>query len=171
MRYVRFFIISLVSIFVVLTAISLLFPSQMRVSRVVEVAASRQTVLAAVGDLRTWPQWNDLIRSTPLTHKTWSTPSTGVGARFTSDQLSVVETAADTDGVTLTWDLKGGKRYTGGIAVGRVNPDSLTIQWWFDLHFRWYPWEKLGVFVYDRQLGPVMEGSLEELRQYVENSH
>jgi hypothetical protein len=94
----------------------------------------------------------------------------GVGARLSSDQMTITETAADSDGITLGWDMKGGKQYTGGIAVGRVNPDSLTVQWWFDLNFRWYPWEKLGIFVYDRKLGPVMEESLAGLRQYVEKS-
>ena len=170
MRYVRFLIISLISIFLVLTAFSLLFPSNLRVSRVINIAAPRDKVLAAMGDLRVWSQWNEFIRSTPLTHKTWSTPSMGVGARLSSDQMTITETAADSDGITLDWDLKGGKRYAGGMAVGRVNPDSLTIQWWFELHFRWYPWEKLGVFVYDRKLGPVMEESLSGLKQYVENS-
>jgi len=52
----------------------------------------------------------------------------------------------------------------------QVNPDSLTVQWWFELNLRWYPWEKLGVFVYDRKLGPVMEESLDSLKRYVENS-
>jgi hypothetical protein len=170
MQYIKFFIISLISIFLVLTALSLLFPSHLRVSRVINVAAPRERVLAAVGDLRTWSEWNEFIRSTPLTHKNWSTPSMGVGARLSSDQMTITETAADSDGITLDWDLKGGKRYSGGMAVGRVNPDSLTVQWWFELHFRWYPWEKLGVFVYDRKLGPVMEESLAGLRRYVEKS-
>ncbi|HVS95982.1 MAG TPA: SRPBCC family protein [Puia sp.] len=170
MRYIKFFVISLISIFLVLTALSMLFPSHLRVSRVVNVAAPRDKVLAAVADLRAWPQWNEFIRHTPLTNKTWSGPSAGAGAKFTSDQMTITETAADSDGITLEWDLKGGRKYGGGIAVGWVNPDSLTVQWWFELNFRWYPWEKLGVFVYDRKLGPVMEESLDSLQRYVEKS-
>jgi len=170
MRYIRFFIISLTSIFLVLTGLSLLFPSHLRVSRVVNVAAPRDRVLAAVGDLRAWSEWNEFVRSTPLTHRTWSVPSAGPGAQMLLNHMTTTETAADIDGITLEWDLKGGRRYAGGIAVGKVNPDSLTVQWWFELNLRWYPWEKLGVFVYDRKLGPVMEESLDSLKRYVENS-
>jgi hypothetical protein len=170
MQYVRFFIISVISIFVVLTALSLLFPADLRVQRVVNIAAPRASVLSVVGDLKTWPEWNQFIRGPGLTHLTISTPSSGAGARLSSDQMTIAETAADSDGIALDWDLKGGKRHAGGIAVGRLNRDSITVEWWFDLHFRWYPWEKLGVFVYDRKLGPVMEQSLDSLRRYMENS-
>jgi hypothetical protein len=170
MQYVKFLIISLISVFVVLTALSLLFPSDLRVQRVVNIASPRGKVLAAVGDLKTWPEWNRFVRGPGLTHMSISDPSSGIGARLSSDQMTISETAADSDGITLDWDLKGGKRHSGGISVGMLNRDSITVEWWFDLHFRWYPWEKLGVFVYDRKLGPIMEQSLDSLRRYVENS-
>jgi hypothetical protein len=156
--------------FFVLTALSLLFPSDLRVQRVVNIAAPRGKVLAAVGDLKTWPQWNQFVRAPGLAHLSFSAPSSGTGARLSSDQMIITETAADSDGIMLDWDLKGGKRHPGGIAVGMVNPDSITVEWWFDLHFRWFPWEKLGVFVYDRKLGPVMEESLDSLKVYLGNS-
>jgi hypothetical protein len=171
MRVIRFLIPAVICLFLVMTGLSLLFPSHLRVARVVNVAASREKVLAAIGDLRAWTQWNEFVRSTPLTNKTWSAPSDGKGAWMRSDELTVNETAADSDGIQLDWALKGGKRYPGGMAVvPSLYPDSLTVQWWFDLSFRWYPWEKLGVFVYDRKLGPAMEESLTGLKRYVENS-
>ena len=170
MQYVKFFIISLISIFLVLTALSLLFPSNLRVQRVVNIASTRVKVLSAIGDMKTWPEWNQFVRRSGLTHITVSAPSSGVGARLSSDQMTITETAADSDGITLDWDLNGGKRHPGGVAVGALNRDSITVEWWFDLHFRWYPWEKLGVFVYDRKLGPVMEESLDSLKRYLENS-
>jgi len=101
MRYIRFFIISLISIFLVLTGLSLLFPSHLRVSRVVNVAAPRDRVLTAVGDLRAWSEWNEFVRSTPLTHRTWSVPSAGPGAQMLFDHTATTETAADSDGITL----------------------------------------------------------------------
>ena len=154
-----------------MTALSLLFPSHLRVMRVINVGAPRDKVLTAIGDLRAWGQWNTFVASTPLTNKRWSSPPAGQGAWMSSDQMTIHETAADSDGIALSWDLKGGKRYPGGMAISpSLYPDSLTVQWWFDLSFRWYPWEKLGLFVYDRKLGPVMEESLTGLKRYVENS-
>lgn len=170
MRFVKFFILGVVTLFGVSTGLSLLFPSHLRVSRVVNVAAPRAKVAAVIGDLRSWNEWNSFIRNTSLTNKQYSVPSAGKGAWLSSDQLSVRETAADTNGIAVQWDLKGGKRYAGGFDLLSVNADSLTVQWWFDLNFRWYPWEKLGVFVYDRKLGPVMEESLDSLKRFVEIS-
>jgi hypothetical protein len=169
MRLIRFGLFVLVSFFVVLTALSLLFPSDIRVSRVVNVAASREQVYAAVSDLKAWDQWNRMLSPSMLTNIRYSVPSRGPGAFMQSDQLRLDEKAADTSGVQVNWDLTNGKKFVGGFQFLSVNRDSLTVQWWFDLHFRWYPWEKLGVFVYDRKLGPVMEESLERLKRYVEN--
>lgn len=170
MRLIRFALLSVVTLFLVMTALSLLFPSNIRVGRVINVTASRQRVVAAVADLKTWAQWNDFVSKTPLTHIRYSWPSAGTGAFLRSDELRIDELGADTSAVLLNWNLTGGKQFAGGFQFLSLNADSLRVEWWFDLHFRWYPWEKLGVFVYDRKLGPAMEESLKGLKRYVENS-
>ena len=167
-RYIKFALLSAVIFFLVLTAISLLFPRDTRVVRVINVAASRQRVAAAVSDFHTWGEWNDFLQA-PLTNIKYSSPSGGAGAWLRADQMAISMLAADSNGVTLNWDLTGGKQFRGGMQfLPSFNADSLTIQWWFDFHFHWYPWEKLGILVYDRKLGPVMEESLKGLKQYVE---
>jgi len=45
----------------------------------------------------------------------------------------------------------------------------MIVEWYFNFHFRWYPWEKLGSMYYDKQLGPLMEKSLINLKSYIEN--
>jgi len=171
LRFIRFLLLSLVVLFLVSTALSLLFPSSLRVMREVNVAASQEKTMAVVGDLRTWPQWNKFVQSRELTNKRWSNPSYGKNAWMRADQFTITETVADSGNIGLNWDLRGGKQYAGGFQVSRTFADSVTVQWWFELHFRWFPWEKLGVFVYDRKFGPAMEESLTMLKQYVENSH
>lgn len=169
MKLIKFAIISLVVLFLVLTGLSLLFPSHLRVARVVNVDAPKESVFDAVSDFNNWKQWNRFLKSNTLTNVHYSSPSGGKGAVLTADQLTVREMEADsTSGVELSWDLKGGKTAHGGISFGAINKGSLTVIWYFDLRFRWYPWEKLGVFVYDRKLGPVMEESLDSLKRFVE---
>ncbi|HEY4291091.1 MAG TPA: SRPBCC family protein [Puia sp.] len=171
MKFIKFVILSLVVLFLAFTGLSLLFPSHLRVARVVNIAAPKEKVFSAVSDLRTWKEWNQFLRTNTLSNVRYSSPSAGKGAVLTADELTVRETGADSDGVQLHWNLKGGKEVDGGIGFGSPNSDSLTVMWYFDLHFRWYPWEKLGIFVYDRKLGPIMEESLTGLKQFVENSH
>ena len=168
MRIIKLLFISAIVLFGVLTALSLLFPSRLRVSRAINIAASREKIHAAVGDLRHWEDWNTFIRSTPLTGKTYSALTSGKGAFLHSDQLALTLTSTAPDSVTLDWRLSNGKHFVGGYNILQTGSDSITVQSWFDFHFRWYPWEKLGILVYDKQFGPLMEKSLAELKQYVE---
>lgn len=169
-RLIKFGFLAVAVLFVVLTVLSLLLPSDLRVTRVIDVAASRRRLDSAVGDFRTWREWNEFVTQTSLTNVRYSAPAAGAGAYLRADQLTITERRMDSAGVLLTWDLTGGKRFNGGFQFLSLNPDSLTVQWWFDFHFRWYPWERLGVFVYDRKLGPEMEESLKGLKRFVENS-
>jgi hypothetical protein len=170
MRLIKFAFLGLVTLFVVLTALSLLLPAEIRISRVANVAESRRReVYAAVSDLRAWNKWNEFVSRTPLTNIRYSTPSDGAGAFLLTDQLRIEEKRADTAGVLMNWDIVNGKQFAVGFQFLSLNPDSLTVQWWFEFHFRWYPWEKLGIFVFDRKLGPVMEESLGGLQRFVEN--
>ena len=171
MKLIKFAVLSLVVLFLVLTGLSLLFPAHLRVARVVNIAATKEKVLAAVSDLRAWKDWNQFLRPNTLSNVRYSSPSAGKGAVLTADELTIRETAADSEGIQLHWNLKGGKEVEGGFQFSSMNADSLAVVWYFDLHFRWYPWEKLGIFVYDRKLGPIMEESLTGLKQFVENSH
>lgn len=170
MRFIKLIFLCVVILLLVLTAFSFLFPAHLRIGRTINIGASREKVYAAVGDLRAWQHWNEFLRSTPLTGTTFSAPSSGKGATLRSDQLLVTVTAAAPDSVRLDWKQPKGKNFTEAYNLVQIHPDSLTVQWWFDFHFRWYPWEKLGILVYDKKLGPVMEESLSELKRYVENS-
>jgi hypothetical protein len=171
MRFVKLILISALVFAGVLTALSFIFPSHLRVSRSINVAASREKVYAALSDLRSWDEWNEFIRSSSLTGKTWSSPSSGKGAFMRSDQLLLTMTGTGPDSVHLFWRQEKGRSFDGGFYIFRMQTDSLTIQGWMDFQFRWYPWEKLGILLYDKRLGPVLEESLAGLKRYVENSH
>ncbi len=170
MHFVKFILISLIALFIVLTAFSLLFPSHLRVGRDINIAAPREKVQAVIGDLHTWDHWNEFIRSSSLTNKSVSSPSSGKGAFLSSNQLTVSESVSQPGRIEFNWKQPKGKNAEGGFNLLQLRPDSLTVQWWFDFHFRWYPWEKLGLLVYDKKFGPVMEESLDSLKRYVENS-
>ena len=171
MKIVKFALLSLVVLFLVFTGLSLLFPANLRVARVVKIAAPKEKVFGAISDFRAWKDWNQFLRPNTLSNVRYSSPSAGKGAILTADELIIRETAADSGGILLHWNLKGGKDVDGGIQFDSQNTDSLTVMWYFDLHFRWYPWEKMGIFVYDRKLGPIMEESLTGLKQFVEKPH
>src|ERR1700741_5119960 len=109
MKFIKFALIGLVVLLVVLTGLSLLFPSSLRVARIISIAAPREKVISVLGDLGSWKDWNKFLAGNTLTNVHISTPSRGKGAMLSSDELTIRETAVDSDGVLLHWSLKGGK--------------------------------------------------------------
>lgn len=168
MHLIKFSLISVVLLFLALVALSFFFPSHIRISRAINIAASREKTYAALSDLRAWDDWNTFTRSTPLTGRSLSSPSSGNGAFLRSDQLIIREEESGPDSVQFDWRQTKGKSFRSGFNLLQLRPDSLTVQWWIDFHFRWYPWEKLTSLVYDQHFGPIMEESLAGLKQYVE---
>ena len=148
MRIIKPAIIGIVVFFLVLTGITMLIPADQRISRAINIGAPKDRVAAMIADPRHWASWNKL----------------------SGDQLRVSVASASPDSILLDWVQADGKTFRGGFQLLQLRPDSLTVQWWFDFHLRWVPWEKIGSLVYDKQLGPPMEESLQTLKRLMENS-
>lgn len=170
MRFVKLFFISIVVLFLVMLAISLAIPSHIRISRAINIGGAKQKVFNAVNDLKTWDSWNHFTSQSSLTNKIFSNPSSGYGALMKADQISILITDSKPDSIKTNWDQLNAKRFDGGFNFYQLRPDSATVQFYFDFHFRWYPWEKFTSLLYEKELGPVMEESLTGLKQIVENS-
>ena len=85
-RYVKLICISVLVLSAVLIFVFALFPSHIRISRVVNVSAPADHVAGLIADLSTWEQWNEMTRGAALTHKEVSAPSHGEGAYIRADQ-------------------------------------------------------------------------------------
>ena len=135
-----------------------------------DINSSREKIAAAISDFKTWEKWNQFISRSGLKNKSISSPSFGKNAFLVSDQFKVVITAYMPDTVKTYWQ-HGRRGFEGVFHLVPNQPDNTTVQWYFDFSFKWYPWEKLGSMFYDKQIGPVMEESLLNLKRLVENNH
>ena len=167
MKLLRLIVISGIILFIVVTFLFALFPSTIRVSRIMVVNADLQKTSATIEDLKTWRQWNHFINDSLLTNINISSPSMGKSAFLQSDQFKILVTGNNLDSMSTLWTKTGGKSFTGQFTMTSEAPGITTVQWYFDFHFKWYPWEKLGAMFYDKQLGPVMEKSLNDLNTYI----
>ena len=70
------------------------------------------------------------------------------------------------DSVYTLWQHDG-KSFEGNFILSGVT-GQVTLEWTLKFHVKWYPWEKLASMFYDKQLGPLMEKSLVQLRDEVE---
>ena len=48
------------------------------------------------------------------------------------------------------------------------NESSCSVQWQFEQHLHWYPWEKFGSLMNDKIIGAALEASLENLKKLSE---
>ncbi|HLK27655.1 MAG TPA: SRPBCC family protein [Puia sp.] len=170
MRFIKLFFISVVVLFLVLLGISLMIPKHIRISRAVDIMSTKQKVFNAINDMKTWDSWNQFTANSALTNKIFSNPSNGYPALMKADQLSVIITDSKPDSIKTSWDQLNAKHFDGCYNIMELRPGTITVQWYFDFHFKWYPWEKFTSLVYDKQLGPVMEESLTNLKHYSESN-
>ena len=168
MKIIKLFLISAVVLFIVLTFVFALFPSNIRVSRVIEIDAPGPRTDSIISELRTWDEWNQFVRDSSLTGKSLSNPSFGKDAYLQFAQFRVTITGSSPDSISTLWSKTGAKPFTGNFLLFPTRPGHTAVQWYFDFHIRWYPWEKMGAMFYDKQLGPIMETSLNNLKTYVE---
>lgn len=161
MRVLKLLLISLVVFSILVFLISLLFPSQVRVSRAASIHAAEPGVLANLRDLRSWQHWNEMVQNPELTGVSVSP------GQFQSDQLQI--NLKDQEPVRLVW-MKNGITIEGGFNLIPSTGETTIVQWYMDFPLKWYPWEKFGSIVFDKQIGPVMERSLEKFKKLTEDS-
>lgn len=163
MRIVKLGLISFVVLFLVVVGISLLIPNSIRISRAVNITAPKDSIQLYLADLRQWKHWNDLTNAASVVNPAWSANS------FTSDGLQVLLKEVKTDTITTAWKQEGGRNIESGFTTHTMD-NTTVVQWYFDFKLKWYPWEKFGSIIFDKQLGPPMEHSLAVLKKKLETN-
>lgn len=159
MKFIKLAIISIVVLFGLLTAFTSLLPSEVRISRAIDIHAEPLSVRNYLSDMETWQEWNEYVKS--LSNKQVSS------GEINSTELKVEMSEAGENTITTQWTQSSGKTFPGVFKI--IPMDSVTtVQWYFDIRVKWYPWEKLGSIIYDKQIGPAMQTSLTNLKTALE---
>ena len=163
MRLLKLFGVSILIFGILILGLSVLFPSHVRISRAINIGAPMQKVQQELGDIRKWQYWNDMTTQKDLTNKKFFDSS------FASDQMRVKLISVSPDRVLTRWNRNENEAINSGFQLVRAE-DSTVVQWYFDFRLKWYPWEKFGSIIFDKQLGPPMESSLTRLKKFIENN-
>src|ERR1700704_885536 len=92
MRFFRLIIASIIVLFLVVTFLFALFPSTIRISRVIAISSSQEKTSSVINNLNTWSHWNHFINDSFLTNTYVSSPAVGKGAFIKSDQFRILVT-------------------------------------------------------------------------------
>jgi len=155
-------LISVVVFGVLLFLISLLFPSGVRISRAVNIGASKESVQQKISDFRQWKQWNETVTAQGFTHCVYTDSS------FTSDQITVNLVYSSPDSIRISVRNKNNATYQVFNLI-QITTDTTVVNWYFEVPAK-LPWEKFSTLILQNQLGPPMENALVKLKQMVENN-
>lgn len=161
MRLIKLAIISAVVLFVLIFLMSLLIPGHVRISRAVNIHSSIHPVAALVQDLSTWPDWNEPVKNAaPVEYKPWE-------KKLVGEKLEISLNRTTGDSVFTVWRNKHGKEIAGVFTLQQEG-GVIIVQFYFDFYQRIYPWEKFASINLDKQWGPSMEKSLDNLKKIAE---
>jgi len=165
MKYLKLAFISIVFFAVLVTLLSLLFPSNVRISKALDINAPRDSILARLGDPGKWKGWYpgaDTLMPITMMRKTVALRLNEKGAllRVTGRSDTAISIAASGPGIR---DMAGGWNI-----YPAATPNSFTVQWYADFHLRWYPWEKFSSIMFEKRYGPMLELGLEKLKKILE---
>jgi uncharacterized membrane protein len=167
MRILKMVLTTITVLFLLTTAIGLMFPSTVRVSRAVHINAPHDTVYKYINDIKYWKLWMDGADTSTITFLSARTAGTGTVISMGTGEMTV--TRCSDDSVYTKWESKKGNIQN---SVFIVLDDSVqkntSVQWYFEQQVQWYPWERFGSMANDKILGPVMEKSLDKLQQLLD---
>ena len=165
MRFIKLGLISIVFLFFVVTAMSLLLPSTINISRAIDINAPMDSVYANINDVSNWKNW---FANSNSTNTILSERSIGKGATIMVNKTTVTITETTPNKIKTTWQT-GSKSLEGEFNIIKQSGSSqVTVQWHFTQQVKWYPWEKFASIVSDKVMSPAMEKSLDNLKRVVE---
>ncbi|MFN4006469.1 MAG: hypothetical protein ACK4HE_03055 [Chitinophagaceae bacterium] len=170
MRVIKLGIISVVVLFVIATAIGLLMPATVRVSRTTSIEANIDTVFNMMNDIKYWKLWMANADTATIIFDGIKTKGPGTVAYIGSNKVSIYPTEKPTTVVTRWQGVKSNSDQYSYMELyhDSTNTSTTIVNWYFEQQLGWYPWERLGSMMNDKILGPLMEQSLDALKRKLE---
>jgi hypothetical protein len=162
MKFIKLAIISLVVFSALIFLLSVLIPGHVRVSRAVNIQGRQEPVSEVLSNLAGWQEWNEFLKRTPPGKWRYHDHT------LSGDSLTISLMLATADTVKTVWRSKSGREIAGVFALQQAG-DVTIVQWYFDFHQPWYPWEKFNSINFDKQWAPFMEKSLDNLKKKMEH--
>lgn len=164
MKLIKLGVISLLVFALMITGISLLFPSKVRISKAIDINVAKDSVLKQVSDPVNWKKWypgTDTSDYLFLEGK--------IRGYITGDNRGLmIKTVTDSSVLAINTGNGSKKGEQEWIIYNSSVPNTVTVQWYMDIYLRWYPWEKFSSLLLEKRYGPMLEKGLENLKAQLE---
>ena len=171
---IKGFLFVLFGLFLIVTLLSLFIPSKVMTVKAVVIYAPENKIVAQVADLKNWKNWHPVFKND--TDAIYSNPSSGVNASvqwITANKINkLLITEASPKIIKALLIRPGEKNVENTISIVSIQDASgLQVEWRVLTRLKWYPWEKFGGIFIDKITGPGYETALNNLKDYIEQSH
>jgi len=173
MRLLKAFLFGITGLFIMITLISLLITSKVRVSRAVAISnASIGEIYQQIADLKNWKNWHPMFQ-TGVAKINFGTISQGKNAScdivYNNKTTHLTITDADSSSVKFVLQSTGENDIINEINFAHITSDKeITVEWRALTKLNWYPWEKFYAIFIDRITGPGYEDALNGLKTFIE---
>ena len=164
MGVIKLGFISIIVFALIITGISLLFPSHIRVSKAIDIRTGKDSVMNEISDASNWKKWFPGGDSASY----FIEAGTIKGIITSSGQSLVITGVTDSSVVAKYTGPDAKKGQSGWNIIPTNSPDFITLQWFMDFQLRWYPWEKFSSLLLEKRYGPMMEQGLDKLKKILE---
>lgn len=167
MRFIKLALLSFIFLFLLVTGISMLIPSHVRISKAVNMQADIDSLYREVSIINNWRNWHPALKNLPADEFIFLKNG---GMNVKDDYLKIIQLKSDE--IIAEINKGEGRPIISGMKItSHTQTDSLTVQWYIDFRLRWYPWEKFRSLFYENIYGIQMEQGLANLKQLMESRH
>ena len=164
MRVVKLGIISIIFFSILITGISLFFPSHVHISKAIDIRTSKDSLMSRITDVTKWKSWYPGADTATYFVEQGKIKGIATG----NDQALVIREMNDSAVLTMNVGTHLKSAGSGWNIFPGSFPNSFTVQWYMNFRLRWYPWEKFSSLLLEKRYGPVMEQGLERLKALLE---
>ena len=138
MGVIKLGFISVIVFALLITGISLFFPSHIRISKAVDISAPKDSVMEQIVNAGNWKKWYPGADTA-----SYYMIAGQIKGIMTGDKQALKITEVNDSAVLAINAGPNAKKGESGwnIFEGRT-PNTVTVQWYMDFHLRWFPWEK-----------------------------
>ncbi|MES2429702.1 MAG: hypothetical protein V4556_02120 [Bacteroidota bacterium] len=168
MRLLKVFFVGLCGLFLIITLLSLLIPSDVKVSRSVIINDTSSRIMGQLKDIREWHNWHPMFSAADATIKY---NENGCDIFYKNKTTHLIFQSVTENSIKFLLKADGENDIQNQIFVNPIQQQNARqVEWRANIKLSWYPWEKFyGIFI-DKISGPGYEAALNGLKTHIESA-
>jgi hypothetical protein len=159
MRVIKLFFLSLLFFFVLITAMSLLVPGHIRLSKAINIGSPADSILHLIRNREAWKQWHPAFAMA------------GSDSLLAKHEVTIVPVLQTDTLVQVRWQQPGKNPVLNSWQLHQFPAsDSITLQWYMDFRLQWHPWQKFSSLFYENTYGNMMQQGLRNIKTITEKT-